>query len=47
METISRITNFIFDINVENLIMRSEEFANLTFEQDVDGLFVTTESQAK
>ena len=36
--------NIIFDINVENLIMRSEEFANLTFEQDVDGLFVTTES---
>ncbi len=39
--------NIIFDINVENLIMRSEEFANLTFEQDVDGLFVTTESQAE
>ena len=36
--------NIIFDIVVENLIMRSEEFANLTFEQDVDGLFVTTES---
>ncbi len=36
--------NIIFDIMVEDLIMRSAEFANLTFEQDVNGLFVTTES---
>ena len=36
--------NIIFDIVVEDLIMRSEEFANLTFEQDVNGLFVSTES---
>ncbi len=39
--------NIIFDIIVEDLMMRSEEFANLTFEQDVNGLFVTTESQAE
>ena len=39
--------NIIFDIMVEDIMMRSEAFANLTFEQDVNGLFVTTESQAE